>query len=361
MLERRAPCAANLELLLVPWLRLVICCAISLFWGPPALAHTVVLLRPPAHSSSSTELLQRLRGELLSVGFEVVVRDRPMGPEPSASGSASWQLLLADEQELEAAVDLVGDGTPVAVDVWIIDGEKQFQLVARVNLDANTENASKGLAIRASEVLRARLFESRVGPAEQPSPDTAPSPGTRAFEASAEKTEQARRLGFEVGVAALASLDGVGLALLPIVRFDWAIEPEFVLQATLAGFGTRPNVTTSAGNAQVAMQYALLGACYRLDWKHRVRPLGALSLGALRTAVLGQADLPREGHSVDQWSFLLDASLGAAFQLSRQFTVVLAGHAQLAQPYVAVRFGDQKVASAGRPNLLLTLTFGVWP
>jgi hypothetical protein len=84
-------------------------------------------------------------------------------------------------------------------------------------------------------------------------------------------------------------------------------------------------------------------------------------LGALRTAVVGQADLPREGHSVDQWSFLLDASLGASFQLSHHYSVVLAGHAQLAEPYLAIHFGDQKVASSGRPNLLATLTFGVWP
>jgi hypothetical protein len=109
------------------------------------------------------------------------------------------------------------------------------------------------------------------------------------------------------------------------------------------------------------MQYALLGACYRLNWAHPVRPLAALSFGALRTAVVGEADLPREGHSLDQWSFLVDASLGAAFQLSERYAVLLAGHVQLAEPYVAVHFGEQKVASMGRPNLLVSLTFGVWP
>jgi hypothetical protein len=89
--------------------------------------------------------------------------------------------------------------------------------------------------------------------------------------------------------------------------------------------------------------------------------MGALSLGALHTAVVGEAELPREGHSVDQWSLLLDASLGAAVQLSHHYEVMLAGHVQLAQPYAAIRFGEQQVASLGRPNLLLTLTFGVWP
>jgi hypothetical protein len=339
----------------VPWLRLFIFGSILLLWGSPASARSVVLFRPRAHSPSTTELLERLRGELLSVGFEVTVRDRPT----AKAGSEPWRHSLATAVEVDAAVDLVSEVEPLAVDVWIADSTRHFQLVARVTLDTETENPNKGLAIRASEVLRGHLFEAHVTPARELPP--ALSPAASPVEVDAERSWHARQLGIEVGAVALMSLDGVGPALLPLVRFDWAIAPELVLQASLAGLGTRPSVATSAGNAQVAMQYGLLGAGYRLDWGHRVRPLAALSFGALRTAVAGQAELPREGHSVDQWSFLLDASLGAAFELSRQYTLVLAGHVQMAEPYVAIRFGDQKVASAGRPNLLLTLTFGVWP
>jgi len=326
-----------------------------LSFASPALAHTVVLLRPSNHSAATTELLERLRGELLSVGFEVLVRDRPEPDQP-------WHQMLANEGQCDAVVDVIGDATPTAVDVWIVDRLHDFRWLARVQGESNKESSSKGVAIRASEVLRARLFESHVGKRE--SHPSSPVPSTDAHTVQVElRSEQnsARRLGFELGAVALASLDGVGPALLPLVRFDWAIEPKLVLQATLAGFGTRPSVATEAGNAQVAMQYGLLGACYRLDWQHPVRPLAALSLGALRTAVVGQAELPREGHSVDQWSFLFDASLGAAFQLSSQYALVLAGHAQLAQPYLAIHFGDQKVASSGRPNLLVSLTFGAWP
>jgi len=302
-------------------------------------------------------LLQRLRGELLSVGFEVTVRDQPTEP----AGSEPWRQALAVKGEVDAAVDLVGDVVPTAVDVWIIDGRHQFRLVARVTVETSSENPNKRLAILASEVLRAHLFETHTTPAEKLAPGTPLSAAAKAVEVEPERTLDSRHLGLELGVAALVSLDGVGPALLPIVRLDWAIGPEFVLEATLAGLGTRPSVQTAAGSAQVAMQYGLLGASYRLDLGHRFRPLGAFSLGALRTAVAGQADLPRVGHSVDQWSFLLDASLGAAFELSRQYSVVLAGHVQFAEPYVAIRFADQQVASAGRPNLLLTLTFGVWP
>lgn len=356
MPERRALCAASLERHRVPWLRLFIGCSVLLLWGSTALAHTVALLRPPNPSARAAELLQRLRGELLSVGFEVAIRDRPR--EPNVLGSEPWQRVLATETEVDAAVVVVGEA--VAVDVWLIDSARHFQLVTRVHLDPSGENAAKGLAIRTSEVLRARLFETRVEIAQPPAPATAAAPATPAFEGNAESTPQFRRVGLELGAAALASLDGVGPAFLPMLRIDWAIESKLLLQATLAGLGTRPNVATAAGTAEVAMQYGLLGACYRLSGEHPVRPLVALSFGALRTAVVGEADLPRAGHSVEQWSFLVDASLGAAFQLSRQYNLVLAGHAQFAQPYVAIHFGDQQVAAVGRPNLLLSLTFGAW-
>jgi len=357
----RALCATSLERLRVAWLRLLSACSVLLLWGSTAWAHTVALLSPPSPSARTAELLQRLRGELLSVGFEVTLRDRSKRSEPSELDAASWQRALASETEIQAAVDVVGEGAPVAVDVWIVGRARQFQLVARVSLDPNQENAAKSLAIRASEVLRARLFEPRVGSAEPRAAAPASASGTPAFETSVERTSQPGRLGFELGAAALTSLDGVGPAFLPILRIDWAIEPKLLLQATLAGFGTRPDVVTAAGSADVAMQYGLLGACYRMNGEHTVRPLAALSFGALRTAVVGQTELPRKGHSLEQWSFLADASLGAAFQLSRQYSLVLAGHVQLAQPYVAIRFGDQQVATAGRPNLLLSLTFGARP
>ena len=360
MLRPRVRCAANLERLLVPWLRLILCCVILLLSSSPASAHTVVLLRSASHSPATTELVERLRGELLSLGFEVAVRDRP---EVSADAAVHdpWARALAAERTFDAAVDLGGETIPAGVDVWIVDSEQHFQLLARVKLDPNNENPLKGLAIRASEVLRARLFETRAGNAGSPPSDTRPPPPARDVEADDGTAQQSAPLGFELGAAALTSLDGVGPALLPLVRFDWAIEPKLLLQATLAGFGTQPSVVTPAGSADVAMQYGLFGACYRLNWAHRVRPLAALSLGALRTAVVGEADLPGRGHSVQQWSFLLDASLGAVWQLSQRYAVVLAGHVQLAEPYVAIRFGDQKVAGLGRPNLLVSLTFGVWP
>lgn len=341
------------------WLRLVLWCVLWLAWVRPALAHTVVLLRPPSRSPATTELLERLRGELLSIGFEVVVR--PRAPSTSSSASGPWQSVLLTETDCDVVLDVLGDSTPVAVDVWVIDSGQHAELLTRVKVDVDSENYSKGLAIRVSEVLRARLLETHTANEQQRASAAAPPPSAQTVDVAARETQSARRLGFELGAVAFTSLDGVGPAISPLIRFDWAIESKLVLQTTLAGFGTRPSVVAPAGKAQIAMQYGLLGASYRLGSQGPVQPLAALSLGALHTAVDGQAEPPWTAHYVDQWSLLLDVSVGATFQLSRRYAMVLAGHAQLAQPYVAIHVGDQRVASSGRPNLLVSVTFGVWP
>jgi hypothetical protein len=75
----------------------------------------------------------------------------------------------------------------------------------------------------------------------------------------------------------------------------------------------------------------------------------------------GSATAPAQGHTAEQWSVLVDGSLGAGLRLSERFYGTVAAHAQLAEPYVAIHFADEVVATSGRPNLAVTMTFGGWP
>jgi hypothetical protein len=111
----------------------------------------------------------------------------------------------------------------------------------------------------------------------------------------------------------------------------------------------------------VAQAYGLLGGSLRFRDGARLRPVATLSAGVLHTSVEGRADEPNQSHVLTQWSFLVEAGAGAVWHLHDRFTVSLAIHAQLAAPYVAVRFLDTEVATSARPNLLLTLTVGAWP
>ncbi|HEY8943268.1 MAG TPA: hypothetical protein VIM73_03350, partial [Polyangiaceae bacterium] len=80
----------------------------------------------------------------------------------------------------------------------------------------------------------------------------------------------------------------------------------------------------------------------------------------LRTSLDGWANAPNRGHDIDQLSFLLDASIGGRLRLSSRYHVELAAHAQVAAPYVAIHFVNERIAGAGNPNLLASLTVGGW-
>jgi hypothetical protein len=67
-----------------------------------------------------------------------------------------------------------------------------------------------------------------------------------------------------------------------------------------------------------------------------------------------------EGRSVDQWSLLVDGSLGAGLRLYRRYYATLAAHVQLAEPYLIIHIADAVGATTGRPTLALTLTVGAW-
>jgi hypothetical protein len=341
-------------------LRLVVLSATLVCLAAPAKAMTVAIVRPPSPSAEMTQAVVRVHGELLSVGLEVEIADGPVARELGTSASRAWLAELATKLGASAIIDIVGNAA--AVDVWIVDPASRRFEITRVAVEPNTSNSAEQLAIRAIEVLRSSFLELDLA-ARARYRETEKEPHAATVVAVREPARQPEGFGFALGAAALRSLDGVGTALMPLLRLDWAARPWLMVQATLAGFGSRPAVAAAAGNALVAQQYGVLGGCYRFGLDRGVRPFVALSAGALRTSVAGQADLPKRGHSVDQWSFLLDGSVGAEIRLGGRYHLSLAGHVHVAEPYVAIHFEDTEdkvVATSGYPNLVMTLTIGAW-
>ena len=307
------------------------------------------------------ETLVRLKGELISAGFETEIVDGGALAGSEAGDSRTRLEQLAVRRGADAVVAIVGDLSPDSVEVWVIDKVTGKSVVRRVPFEPAAARASETLAIRAIELLRSSFLEIDLAANDRRNePGAAPPAAVVHFVEMEPLTRHRERFGVEVGGAAIMSLDGVGPAVLPLVCFDWSLRPWFVAQATLAGLGTRPTVESRAGSAQVAQAYGLLGGSVRFRAGRRLRPFAALSAGALHTSVEGRADAPNQGRVVEQWSFLIDAGLGASMGLPDLFTLSLAVHAQLAQPYLAVRFVGTEVATAARPNLLVTLTVGAW-
>ncbi len=335
--------------------------AALLAWARPAHAATVAMVWPPSPSAEAAEALTRLRGELLSVGLEVTAAERPAARGLDGSDSLTWLEQLAAERGASAVIDTIGGDALAAVDVWVVKTHPRRFEVTRIPFEPSAPNPPERLALRAVEALRGGLLEvdlaarrRRDGAVAPPVPMAAPPGPTKVPELASE------RLALEAGATALVSLAGVGPAVLPIVRLGWAPRPWLVLEAALAGAGSRPTVGTADGSARVAQQYGVLGGCYRLRPGERLWPFFTLAAGALHTSVVGQAGATTEGRAVGQWSFLLDAGVGAGVRVHGRYYLALAAHVQLAEPYVAIHSVAATVATSGRPNLLLSLTVGAW-
>jgi hypothetical protein len=330
-----------------------------LLGATPSRAATVAIVRPANPPPVMTETLVRLQGELTSVGFATEIVDGAIVEGVNGGASRSWLEQVAALRGVDAVVAIVGDVSPDSVEVWVIDKVTGKSVVRRVPFEPRSARAPETLAIRAIELLRSSFLEIDLAAGERRSQSVAAPPAAvvHFMERLARRPE---RFGIEVGGAAVMSLDGVGPAVLPIVRVDWALRSWFVVQAALAGLGTRPTVQTGTSSAQVAQEYGVLGAYYRFPAGQRLRPFVALSAGVLHTSVEGRADSPNQGRYADQVSFLLDGGLGATLRLRDRFYLAVAAHAQMAEPYVAIRFVDEVVATSARPNLLLTLTIGAW-
>lgn len=322
-------------------------CLVLLSLSPRAAALSVALVGPSVRAAQTNETLSRMHGELLSLGFDVIRIDRS-GPHEDVER-------VVAERRVDAALAVL----PSAIEVWIAEGAQGRYAVTRVSSDVEADNASEQLAIRAIEVLRSELIEA--GLVEHAA--RAPAPPSAAREPSSHAPDprhtEPPRVGLELGAAALTSFDGVGPAVSPLLRLNLQVR-SWLLRASFAGFGTRPSVVSAAGGAHVAQQQGLLGASYLLAALGPFTPSLGVALGVLHTSVEGYAASPKQGHVVDRWSMLLDGSVGTAFQLSRRYYLTLAMHVQVAEPYVAIRFVDDAVASTGRPNLLMTCSLGGW-
>jgi hypothetical protein len=329
--------------------------AFVLAWVVPAHAATVVLLEPARSTSATKEALFRLQGELLAVGLDVELRARPPGFSQSLEPRTELER-IADRQHAIAIIDVTDGGAAVSVEIWIFERGAEHVQVSRVALEPEPATRSETVAIRAIEVLRSRFLElalarreSKPPPPEPPANDAPPPP-----------PPPGPRFGLEAGVAISTGVDGVGPALLPLVRFDWRPGGWLLAQLTAGALGTSPTVERGTTRADLAQQYAALGVCYCPPTEVGLRPLLALSAGVLRTTLDGRADLPEHGHFVEQWSAVFEGAIGARLQLPGRYFLTIASHVQLAQPYVAVHFADRVVATSGRPNLLFPLTFGAW-
>ena len=350
---------------------IVIVAALSA-WTARVEATTVGVVKAGHPPAVTSEALIRLFGEVRSLGLQPRMLDVPeAGSAAGDDGPPVYLRPLADERGVDAVIALPGVTAPTAVEVWAADG-KGRSVARRVSIDPGVSHAPQTVAIRAIELLRSCLLEIDLlagAPGQSAKDTTAPpapplasnSPRIDASgPAAAVEAAEQRRFGVGGGAVVVFTTDGVGPALLPCLRLDWRLTTAWLVQADLAGVGTRGSVDGPTGSARVGQDQALLGIAYRALPGRRWRPSFSVSAGALRTAVEGQPLPPNLGHDVARWSFLLDGGAGAVLKLGERWELLAVAHVQFATPYPAVRFVGQTVATAASPNLLLGLTLEAW-
>jgi len=321
-----------------------------LFWAGEASAASVILVAPPSPSPAMAEAIVRVRGELIAEGFQVQVMDGLTGGESHGSLEE-----LAKMRRADAVVAIVGEETPDSVEVWVVDATEKT-VVRRIPFQPQPDQPPKTFAIHTLELLRGSLLELDLRPADRPSEvkSVVPAP------VSERPASRSGRFGVEVGAAALIGSGDVGPAILPVIRLGWAPRPALIAQVALAGYGSHASVDSDLASAWVAEEFAVLGACYRFMLGRGLRPSLSLAAGVLHTRAEGQSDSLSRGQKASLWSFMLDGGVGIGLVLADRFEVDVAAHAQIADPYPAIRFDRAIVATSNHPSLLLTLTVGAW-
>jgi len=319
-----------------------------------ATASTVILMRPPDPVPVTAEAIVRIHGELVSAGFDVQVAPAAGGPDARAALEGT-----AVGQNVDAVLAILGDSLPDSVEIWVVDRVTGKSVVKRLPFHPEQARAAEILSIKAIELLRASFLEVGITNSKLSPAKPAPAVVSR-FVAEALAVNRELHWGIEVGGSLGASLDGVGPAVTPMIRLNWAPIPWCIVRITTAGLGTQARVDTPSGVARVTEQFGLLEAGLRFRSRMRLRPIVSLGAGVLHTSAEGDAALPYQGRTGAAWSFLMDAGVGLRASLRGRFEIGMEGHAQLAQPYPIIRFIDSDVATSRRPSWLLNLTMTAW-
>lgn len=161
-------------------------------------------------------------------------------------------------------------------------------------------------------------------------------------------------------MAALESLDGPGAAVVPVARLRVPLPRPSFARLTVAGFGTRPTVSTPLGTADITQAFGLLeiGAVFRRQ--RRLNPVVTLGAGTIYVRSAGNGVYPYQGIERSEWSALIDGGVGLVAILGVHLATALELHVSLAAPHPVIRFSGTDAATIGRPALMATWTLVTW-
>jgi hypothetical protein len=337
-----------------------------------AQASTVVLVRSLHPTAQTEEATVRLKGELVSAGFPVRIID----PVPASSSDTGMRATLektAAEPDVLAAVAILGGPglDDQWAEIWVVDRLTEKTVVRRVPSQLGSPRGAEILAIRALELLRASFMEPTAEAQQtkaQHTTDVSPPVevvrSTHDAPRSAADDRSFRTWGVEMGACVLLSFEGVGPAVLPIIRGQRTFPAGIRGRISLAGLGTRAHVSNALASGEISHQFALVEGARFFRTSRRVQPFVSVGLGALRVAASGETPAQSSdlysGADGTRWSFLADVGAGVHLSFRGRFEASMELHAQLADPYPEIRILQNGVAREGRPTMMASLALAAW-
>jgi hypothetical protein len=334
----------------------------------------VLLAGPTGGAPIPTEVVNRVRGELIADGFHVELAPPVLAADRTEalrrSGRAAGAAIV---------VGLFVDENTGGVELYLLDALSDRVVVRR--LDAPTKAPDQGpqvVARHAVSLIRANMLDfvveglrsalatapkaSQVLPssASSSSPQTTPTPQSPTPDAVIERPTL-RRLALEGGLGVLGGFEGVGPSIMPVLRLRFAATQSFQIRLTGAGRGSSPAVQAQSGSATVEQDLVQLDAMAVVSQGRWVRPLAAVGLGAYYAGVTGSGVLPYyDGRNDSAVALALAGTVGAGFPMARDVELSLELQAVMTEPGVVLRFVDVSAARMGHPLLLATLTVAGW-
>jgi hypothetical protein len=307
--------------------------------GPPAL---VVVALPANANRAILEALNRLRGEAISVGFEVRFVD---------ASTESMTLAQMDglSRGLRSAAVVAFAGpesraqTAHSLDVWFLDRASGKTSVAHLTADDLADAAGRSevvLAVRAVDFIRARMFDTLAGRQVEP---TRP-------QAQPEKA-RARKRYLAAGITVLGGTAGFPPALAPHLEVGYRLTDWGRVGATTFGFGTSPHNDGNSG--QVSLDQRFVGASLTVFGRvwHRLQPTLEVGAGEFWIRVAGEPKSPNVGKAVTLSSPCANLAVGMTVNILPYLMLELRGgtlwlHSE-AQIYSTA---DTYLGSVGRPT-----------
>jgi hypothetical protein len=315
--------------------------------GTPA----VVVVALPANANRAIlEALNRLRGEAISVGFEVRLID-------ATTESMSLAQLDALSRSLRPAAVVAfagpeGGATKAhALDVWFLDRASGKTSVAHLTAEEYADASDRGevvLAVRAVDFIRARMFDTLAGRQAEPArPQARPD------------SARVRRGYVGAGLSVLGGTSGFSPSVTPHVEVGYRWTNWGRIGVSAFGFGTRPQNDGSSGRANLDPRFVGANLTLLGDPWRRLQPM--LEIGAGEFWVRVHGEMPSQGLTgTDTKSSLgANAEIGVVVNLLPYLTLELHGGTLWLQNQIRINLSDNVyLGTMGRPAWLGSVRLG---